>query len=488
MKFSLQKYGIWIVLAGLVYFPLFGHLSSLPLRIWDESRLAVNALEMLENGNIWVTYFDGMPDMWNTKPPLMIWLQALMMKLFGKDVLAVRLPAALAALGTVLILVFFAARYLQSRFVGFAAALVLITSKGYVCLHGTRTGDYDALLTFFVLGSALAYFLFLEKNNIRYLYLFFANLALACLTKGISGLFLLPALFIYTIYRKKLWSILSNKHTHSGIIGFLVIVFGYYFIREHFNPGYLKAVWENELGGRFLTVIEDHNAGFWFYFHNLISYRYTYWFIFALSGGLLGLFYRNKHINRFSSFALIVVLSLLLLISVAKTKLDWYDMPIYPFTALLVGIFIHYCFSLLQSVEKRQNILKKPILAYLFLAILFLKPYQEIIADTYKPQENSWDKEVFYVEYFFKDALRDKNDLNNYFILHTGYHAHILFYYKILREKGVNINFKDYKELLPNDLVIFHQKNVTEYLNEHYNYDIIAQKDNAIQAKINEPK
>ena len=71
----------YIVLALLVYVPIFGHLNTLPIRIWDESRLATNAYEMLKNGNFIVTYFDGKPDMWNTKPPLLIWLDVLFMKI-----------------------------------------------------------------------------------------------------------------------------------------------------------------------------------------------------------------------------------------------------------------------------------------------------------------------------------------------------------------------------------------------------------------------
>ena len=36
----------YIVLAALVYLPVFGHLDALPIRIWGEARLAING-----NGN-----------------------------------------------------------------------------------------------------------------------------------------------------------------------------------------------------------------------------------------------------------------------------------------------------------------------------------------------------------------------------------------------------------------------------------------------------
>jgi len=42
--------------------PIFGHLDTLPIRISDESRLAINAYEMLKNKNYLVTHFEGKPD------------------------------------------------------------------------------------------------------------------------------------------------------------------------------------------------------------------------------------------------------------------------------------------------------------------------------------------------------------------------------------------------------------------------------------------
>ena len=61
--------------------PIFGYLDSYPIRIWDEARLAINAYEMLKNGDFIVTHYDNNPDMWNTKPPLMIWCQVFFMKI-----------------------------------------------------------------------------------------------------------------------------------------------------------------------------------------------------------------------------------------------------------------------------------------------------------------------------------------------------------------------------------------------------------------------
>ena len=45
-------------------------IAERPIALWDESRLAVNALEMRQRGFSLVTTYGFAPDLWNTKPPL----------------------------------------------------------------------------------------------------------------------------------------------------------------------------------------------------------------------------------------------------------------------------------------------------------------------------------------------------------------------------------------------------------------------------------
>src|SRR4051812_33620138 len=66
----------YLVLAALVYMPVFGNLNVLPIREWDEARIAVSAYEVYSGGDWLVTRFHGEPDMWNTKPPFLVWCQA----------------------------------------------------------------------------------------------------------------------------------------------------------------------------------------------------------------------------------------------------------------------------------------------------------------------------------------------------------------------------------------------------------------------------
>src|SRR5688572_23082359 len=149
-----------VVILVVAWFTIFWRLDVNRLKIWDESRLAVNAAEMAARGNLLVTTYLGEPDLWNTKPPLMIWLQAGMIRVFGINELSVRLPAALSALATVLVIFFFCVRYLKKPFAGFLSALILMTSPGFIVAHVARHGEYDALLVLWITLSILSCYLF----------------------------------------------------------------------------------------------------------------------------------------------------------------------------------------------------------------------------------------------------------------------------------------------------------------------------------------
>ena len=467
-----------------MYMPIFGHLDTIPIRIWDEARLAINAYEMYNNGDFIVTHFDGKPDMWNTKPPLLIWGQVFFMNILGVNELAVRLPSAIAAFFTCIVLLIFSRQYLTNFWFAFIAILVLITSNGYINIHATRTGDYDALLALFTTLSGLLFFSYCEKQNCKHLYLFFLFTALAVLTKSITGLFFLPAILIYSIVQKQLIPLLRSKHFYIGLFSFLGLVLGYYLLREVNNTGYIAAVQENELGGRYLEVVENHQGGFWFYYDNFIDFQISVWHLFIPCGLITGFVIKNKKINRITMFSFLMIITFFLVISIAQTKIVWYDVPLYPFIAILIAIFIFYVFDFLKNFKWINETLSINVTPFIFLFLIAITPYQKIIEKTYKPKEYSWDKDFYEIGYFLKDAVKGKHNLNNQYLLYDGYNSQNLFYLNVLNDKGTRISFKDWRNLSPMNIVIAHQNNVKQYLEENYNNEIIHNEGNVITYKI----
>jgi len=477
---------------GLCYFPLFLHLDQVPLRLWDEARRGVNALEMAESGDLLVTRYAGQPDMWGTKPPLLIWCQVFWMKILGYNELAVRLPAALAGLCTIFGLIFFSRKILNNTWTGIFAALVLLTTRGFISEHMTRSGDFDALLTLWETGYALAFFVFLEKraqdtppHPWKWLYLAALFAALAALTKGVAGFFFVPGLALYALTRKSGRALFLSRRLWLSVAGVMGVVAGFYLLRESQNPGYLRAVWENELGGRYFKPKEGHGHPFYLYFKLLYEGHFMPWLLWLPAGAVAG-FFQNGRTRRLTTLIGMVSVVFFLVLMGGKTKIQWYMAPAFPLLALVAGMGFQVLFEGGWSLLSRKKPLGEPA-KYLFLTAftfaLFFQPYQKTIERIYfeKLPEHDWK----FMKY--RDFMYQNKDIKNYSIVHRRPNANVRFYQSVLRLKGWNIrsfpldNFDgktfDFGEppldFVPGDTLMICEKKVFPKLDRVFRYEVI---------------
>lgn len=471
MLLMFKKYSPFFLLTILIYFPIFGGLNVLPIRIFDEARLAMNALEMERNGNWLIPYFEGKPDMWSTKPPFMIWCQVFCIKLFGPTEFAIRFPSAIATLATIWLLFIFLTRYTHNKWFAVVTGLVLITSMGYVDLHSTRTGDYDAMLTFFIIASGIFFFLFLQKKQNVWLYAFFAAITLGGLTKGIQALIFVPIFLSFAIGSKQFLPLLKNKAFYVGFIFPILFIGGYYILREQYNPGYLSTVIKNELGGRYLHVIEDHQHGFWYYFHLIAIYQMKVWFWF-IPLGIITILFSDQRIKRITGFSIFVSMGYLLIISISQTKLDWYSIPILPFIAIVVANGIYSIFIFIRRyVLSRWKIVSFG-LAFCFLVLIFYDPYKWMYQKTMFPKEHSYDEDFYASSYYLQDIIRGKRNLTARYFIDDGYNPQHKFYLIGMQQKGMEIEYIEKTDLASGNKVIVYQYGVKEYIISHYTYEI----------------
>ncbi len=323
---------VWFIAAILLAASvLFYRLGASPLEVWDESRLANNALEMAKTGLSLITTYDGMPDHWNTKPPLLIWLMSISIRVFGPNEWAVRFPSAVAALATVTLMFAFCNFRLRRPFAGFAAVVVLLGNYNYIQFHAARSGDYDATLALWTTGYLLAGYMFMRDHPSKrrqWLSLCAVGIVLAFLTKTVEGLIFLPALLIYAVSQGRIVEILRSPVAYvSGAIVLLVCV-GYYFWREQIDPGYFAAVMQNDLLGRYMT---DGGGGpFFFYFLPLIVKS-------LLFAGFQFQWGRGER-RQISVFLGLMSLFFLVIISLSQTKRGWYVVPLLPPSAMVIGV------------------------------------------------------------------------------------------------------------------------------------------------------
>jgi 4-amino-4-deoxy-L-arabinose transferase-like glycosyltransferase len=195
------------VAISLILLASVTHASQLvnaEMRKWDEAIYADAARQVLD-GHLLILRITGDGHKLGTgifleKPPLVPWLQAISIAVFGDTSFAIRLPSFLAFLGCIILVVYLTTELFDER-TATIAGLLFILGNAATASHGPLRGSTDVMLTFF--GSlALWYWLqyLYQPHQSRYVSLAAIALALATLTKGAAiapfGLLGLFALYV----------------------------------------------------------------------------------------------------------------------------------------------------------------------------------------------------------------------------------------------------------------------------------------------------
>lgn len=466
-----------VVLIFIAY-TQFYKLSALPYRLWDETRLTHNAYEMAHADNVIVTHVHGQPDMWNTKPPLMIWAMAICIKLNGLNELSARMPAAICAALTILLVFFFVRRITQNNWAALLAAIILSTSQGYIGYHGSRYAEFDSMLTLFTTLYVISFFLYVEAQGPKrnsFLLLFFASLTLAVLTKSIAGLLFTPALFIYIIIRGQLLSTLSNKTFYIGALGFIVFVGGYYLLREHYNPGYLQAVADNELFGRFNAVNENHSGPWHYYWDEIRARGFSNWY-WILPTLIAVVLLMSKSVERRASvFILLCAILFTVVISLSATKLAWYSLPAYPLMAILGGILFS---TLSKLIAQLVPSLSRTAVILILIVVFSIQPVSQAYYHVKYLQDDLSADIAYAPSYYLRSAVRGEKNLNKVVLLFNEYMPQHSLYVLRLQDMGVDIteqlNLGKKPFRAGQKVLAFHTQSKLDIEN-NYNYQVLEE-------------
>lgn len=435
---------ILLVLTALL---IFTNLGRLPLQTWDEARLAQNALEAALDNHWFITHYDGEPDLWNTKPPLLIALQALFIKALGPSETAVRLPSAIAAILLILAVFRFVKRHSEDSLRAWIAAGILATSALTVGHHNGRTGDYDALLSLFLFLAGSQFYIYLLTKKPKALYISSLLFSLAVLTKGIAGCLLFPSLLLLGAMESRLRSMLIAKHIYiaAGIFSFVVLSF--YIGRELAAPGYLGAVWNNEMGGRFASELEGNRGSFGYYFDHLVNGRFGLWWVLLIPALVVSI--KGRKTDPLGVFGFTMAIPYLLIISISQTKLEWYDLPAFAFLAIACS---HIPAAAIASLSRLNPALSQTALAIL----LFCIPVQKVWLENYSPSLLDTEEKAYYfsLSSTLRSAIEGHYDLDGYKLIHDESHQQFRFYQRVLETKGVQVESSDLEKLAPGDSVL----------------------------------
>lgn len=248
-----QKKSVRCVVLLFVWVLIYLGNISTPAFFDDADSVHAEAVrEMVESGD-WVTLKINNGIRYLEKAPLMYWLSALTVKMFGLSQWAIRLPVALFALFLTLLVFSFGNRFLGEK-AGFYSALVFVACLGPYAF--TRMYLPDVILSFFL---ALCFYLYLQilyepdsgrrigPLDVRCI-LFYVSAALAVLTKGLVGIVFAGAVICAHILLTGQWKVIRRLQILPGILVFLAVAapwhlaagfsnkgfFWFYFVNEHF--------------------------------------------------------------------------------------------------------------------------------------------------------------------------------------------------------------------------------------------------------------
>lgn len=340
----------------LVSFLGFFFLGKHPLSPWDEARTGVNAIEMLNNGDWANLHYAGQPDIWCAKPPFVVWCVATSFSIFGKNELALRLPSALAIIGA-FFFIFKTITLFRSVKFAMWTCLLLASVDGLIGWHVSRTGDFDAMLVFFLMGGVY-FFLRADLQSFKnlagliYSAIFFG---FAFLTKGPASLVLFPGILLFLFFEKKLKAIIRHKGVWLAVAifssfpiawGLVQYFYGIRYVQNTAGATAFERLFFYDIWVRFTQRSEGWKSAFSpdFFFYsldksfNVWNYVFFLWLIFGFiywiknRSQTISFFKRKK--NRLLLFSLCVYFPLALFLTLAAKSNTWYLAPALPFVGI----------------------------------------------------------------------------------------------------------------------------------------------------------
>ena len=309
-------------------------LGRYPLLEPDEGRYGEIPREMLELADFvtphlnYVKYFE--------KPPLLYWMNALSMAIFGQNEFAVRLPSATTGLLTILF-TYWLGRKLFDRLTGLYGAIIIGSCLGFVAQGRIPLTDMPLTLCLTVsLGSFILAVRSEKGEKYGYMYLSYAAAALAVLSKGLIGiLFPCAIIFLFILFRKR-WRILLEMRIVTGLALFFAIASPWFILVSMRNPEFARFFFIHEHFERFLTTVHSRYQPFWFFVPVLFALLLPW--VLYLPAALRDT-WRKRHGEHGEILAYLAIWAgfIFIFFSKSNSKLIPYILPAVPPLALLIA-------------------------------------------------------------------------------------------------------------------------------------------------------
>jgi len=252
-----------LVLLALSSLLFFLGLGDMGLTDRDEGRNAEAGREMFVSGDLVTPTFNG--ELRVAKPVFVYWLMTISYYAFGVSEFAARFPSALFGVALILMQYLFLSR-LRGQTAGLLSALMLLLNTEMLALG--RMAITDSVLIFFTTLSLFGFWLGLHGTGGRrhWMWAFYVGMALATLTKGPVGFAVpLTAAFLYLTAARR-WSIFWQQgFPIAGTLLLLLLAGPWYTAMFLIHGDAYASQAKVHTVGRFLSPMEGHGGGWWFY-------------------------------------------------------------------------------------------------------------------------------------------------------------------------------------------------------------------------------
>lgn len=376
---------LW-VLAALFTLAWFGVLDYRHLVASDEGRYGEIAREMYATGD-WITpryngykYFE--------KPPLQGWMTAIAYTLFGVGEWQSRLWTGFTGYFAILATGFTAWKLVGGErgvIAGWISAILLASSPMWSV--GGHFNTLDMGLSS-ILSCALFSLMLAQRDHLsvkarrNWMWLCWAFMALAVLSKGLIGL-VIPGMVLvaYTLTTWD-WALWKRLHVFSGLVIFFAIVSPWFILVSIKNPEFAHFFFIHEHWNRFTK--DTHNRkGHPLYFVPLILVGFIPW-LWQLAQGFVNAWKDRRGeptVSAVSGFRPLWLAGLWAVLifaffSKSQSKLPGYIMPIFPAISLLAGLALTNAFERMSTAGEDRSWKRQMIYMTLLVLIAFVSlPY-----------------------------------------------------------------------------------------------------------------
>jgi 4-amino-4-deoxy-L-arabinose transferase-like glycosyltransferase len=268
---------------GLMVLVLILYLARLgqpPLWEPDEGRYAEVAREMVVSGDYVTPHDNFVPYL--EKPPLVYWLTAASLRVFGHNEFAVRLQAALASAGQVAITTALAEKMFGPT-TGMLSGIALALSPLFFAF--SRFATPDPALAFFLtaaMGCVYAGFSYADPSRgvaSNWILAAAVMLALGTLTKGLVAPVLALTISLLWLLSEARLNLVTRLPWAQCIGLYLCLTLPWFVLVALRNPGFVKFFLIHEHFQRYVENTE-HSWGPWFYIPITIAGTWP-WFYFV---------------------------------------------------------------------------------------------------------------------------------------------------------------------------------------------------------------